>query len=353
MKCTVASIAELVQGTVIGNDQLELTGISSLTEARPGDISFLANPAYAAFLSQTKASAVLVTEPQDTDIIQIVVPNPDMSFALVVSTHGPQARPLRPGIDPTAHIGDETIIDESATIGPYAVITDGAHIGADTVIHAHAFIGSDVRIGDDCTIYPHVTVRERCELGHRVVVHSGVVIGSDGFGYASLEGVHHKIPQVGIVVIGDDVEIGANTTIDRARFGVTRIGTGTKIDNLVQIAHNAELGEHCIIVAQVGIAGSTTLGRHVTMAGQSGIAGHLSVGDEAVIAARCGVAKNIPSKATVMGFPAQDIRVHKKQEVAMRRLPRTNDLIKQLEQRVAQLEELLAKQLNNSGTQDG
>jgi UDP-3-O-[3-hydroxymyristoyl] glucosamine N-acyltransferase len=343
MRVTVKEVAQLVGGTVIGDEAQVLTGISSLTEANPGDISFLANPKYDTFLADTRASAVLVASPhQAPNLVQVVVPNPDFAFARVVASYGPKAVPPPPGIHPTAVIGERVTLGQQLTIGAYVVIADGAVIGDRTVIYPHVYIGNETVLGTDCLIYPQVSIRERCQLGHRVILHSGVVIGSDGFGYASVEGVHHKIPQVGTVVVEDDVEIGANTCLDRARFGRTRIGKGTKIDNLVQIAHNVETGHHCIIVGQAGVAGSTKLGDHVTLAGQCGISGHLQIGDHAIVTGKAGVSKNVPPRAVVRGSPAQEIKSCQMQEIAVRRLPQTQVVVKELIARIAELERRLA-----------
>lgn len=343
MRITAAEIARLIGGRVIGDPQLAITGISSLTEAKPGDISFLANPKYAPYLAETRAAAVLVGSPQEAPLVQIVVDNPDWAFAKVVEAYGPRPAHLALGVHPSAIIGEGVELGAEVAIGAYAVIGDGAVVGRGTRIYPHAFVGAEAAIGADCTLFPHTTIRESCQLGDRVIIHSGAVIGSDGFGYASVEGVHHKIPQVGIVVVGNDVEIGANTTIDRARFGRTIIGSGTKIDNLVQIAHNVEIGEHCIVVAQVGIAGSTRIGKQVTLAGQSGVAGHLSIGDRAIVAGQSGVSKNVPPGTLVQGNPAQEMKSNQAKEIAVRRLPKTQAAVKQLEERIAQLEARLAR----------
>lgn len=344
MEVTVGELAGLVGGTVHGDVSFVLTGISGLAEARPGDIAFLADPKYAPLLGESKASAVLVSAVQPKSrAIQVVVEDPNLAFAKVVEVYGPQPRPIPVGVHSTAVIGEDVLIGEKVSIGPYAVIDDGVRIGDGSRILPHAYIGADVTIGADCIIYPHATVREGCILGNNVIIHSGVVIGSDGFGYASLAGVHRKIPQVGIVKIGNDVEIGANTTIDRARFGTTVIGDGTKIDNLVQIAHNVQTGQHCIIVAQVGIAGSSTLGNYVTVAGQSGVGGHLHIGDQAIVAAQSGVSKNVPPKMVVQGSPAQELHLNQAKQVGLRRLPKTQKTVKQLESRLAELEQRLAE----------
>jgi UDP-3-O-[3-hydroxymyristoyl] glucosamine N-acyltransferase len=342
LRVTVGEIAQLLGGSVIGDAGTLITGISSLTEAKPGDISFLANQKYAPFLSETRASAVLVAKPENAPALaQVVVPNPDHAFARLVEHYGPPAARVRVGIHPTAVIGENVILGDDVAIGPYVVIGDGARIGDRTMLHPHVVIGAHASIGSDGVLYPQVSIRERCQLGNRVIIHSGAVIGSDGYGYATVQGVHEKIPQVGIVVIEDDVEIGANTTIDRARFDRTRIGRGTKIDNLVQLAHNVETGNHCLIVAQVGIAGSTKLGNHVTVAGQAGVGGHLQIGDQAIVTAMAGVSKSVPPKTVVRGYPAQEIKAAQALEVAVRRLPATQDKVRAMEARITELEKRL------------
>jgi UDP-3-O-[3-hydroxymyristoyl] glucosamine N-acyltransferase len=359
MRVTVRELAGVLGGTVLGDPERVISGISSLHEATPNDVSFLANPKYAPFLSETRAGAVLVASPQaeasgrNGDLVQIVVANPDYAFAKVVGTYGPKSMPPPPGIHPTAVIGESVKLGANVAIGAYVVIAEGASIGANTVIYPQVYIGAHSAIGDDCLIYPQVTIRERLTLGNRVILHPGAVIGSDGFGYASVAGVHHKIPQVGTVVIEDDVEIGSNTTIDRARVGCTRIGVGTKIDNLVQIAHNVEIGGHCRIVAQVGIAGSTRIGKHVVLAGQCGIVGHITIGDQAVVTAMSGVSKDIPAKAVVRGAPAYDFKTAQAMEIAVRRLPGTQTKVKELSAKVEELEKTLAQLVKRLGGATG
>jgi UDP-3-O-[3-hydroxymyristoyl] glucosamine N-acyltransferase len=335
-------VARLLGASVVGDPATLLTGLSSLAEAGPGDISFLANPRYEALARSTRAAAILVAAPlTGVAPVQIVVANPDFAFATLVETFGPKSARLPVGIHPTAVIGEGVVIGEGAAIGPCVVIGDGVRIGARCTLHAHVTVGVESVLGADCVLFPGVGVRERCRLGDRVIVHNGAVIGSDGFGYATVQGVHRKIPQVGVVEIGDDVEIGANTTIDRARFGRTVIGKGTKIDNLVQIAHNVEIGEHAIIVAQVGIAGSSKIGAYVAIGGQAGIAGHLEIGPMARVSAQAGVTKSIPARSTVNGTPAQEIKTYQRNEVAVRRMQRSQAEIKDLLARVAELERRL------------
>ncbi len=351
MQVTVQDIATLVGGTVVGDGAKILTGFSGLKEAKPGDVSFLANAKYSADLGETKATAVLVASEQPTKAVQIVVANPDRAFGRIATTYGAPPMTLPRGVHPTAVIGERVKLGRDVAIGAYAVLGDGVTVGDNTTVFPHVFIGDDCAIGRDCVFYAQVAIRERCRVGDRVILHSGAVIGSDGFGYATVSGVHHKIPQVGVVVVEDDVEIGANAAIDRARFGRTRIGKGTKIDNLVQIAHNVETGQGCIVVAQVGVAGSTRLGNYVTLAGQCGVSGHLEIGDQAIVAGQSGVSKNVPAKAVVRGYPAQDMKTSQKQEVAIRRLPQTQETVKQLLVRVAELEARLAAMVGASQAQ--
>jgi UDP-3-O-[3-hydroxymyristoyl] glucosamine N-acyltransferase len=341
-------IAEAVSGRITGDGEAEITGFNSLADAGPADVSFLANPKYIPFLATTRAAAVLVPDmPVPAGVViraglhLVRVANPDLAFTQVVAAFAPRPVPPPPGIHPSAVVAGDVRVGAGVAIGPCAVVGDGAVIGDGTVIYPNVTIGAAAVIGAACTLYPQSSVRERCRLGDRVVLHNGAVIGSDGFGYTTVDGVHQKIPQVGIVVVEDDVEIGANATIDRARFGRTRIGRGTKIDNLVQIAHNVEVGEHCIIVSQVGIAGSTRLGNHVTLAGQAGITGHIVIGDKAVVTAQSGVSKAVAPGSVVRGSPAQEIKVNQAQEVAARRLPAALAVIKDLQARVAELERRL------------
>ena len=350
MQIRAQDVAAFLGGSVVGDADTLLSGIAGLNEAKTGDLSFLANPKYGPMLATTQASAVLVAEAREgIRPAQIVVANPDLAFAKLVTAFGP--KPIHPavGVHPTAVIGERVQLGANVRIGPQVVIGDDAVIGDGTVLYPQVVIGAQAQVGADCVLYAHASVRERCRLGSRVILQPGAVIGSDGFGYALQDGKHTKIPQVGIVVVEDDVEIGANTTIDRARFGKTRIGAGTKIDNLVQIAHNVETGSHCIIVAQVGIAGSTRLGNYVTLGGQAGITGHIPIGDQASVTAQSGVSKSIPPKAIMRGSPAQEFKAFQAQEVHLRRLGTTQQTVKSLEQRVAELEALVKKLTEKAG----
>ncbi|MCS6969806.1 MAG: UDP-3-O-(3-hydroxymyristoyl)glucosamine N-acyltransferase [Planctomycetota bacterium] len=344
---TVGELAQLIGGRVVpaaGEDQATasaraLRGLAGLHEAGPADLSFLTNPRYESQLASTRAGCVLIASERAPlpHAAQLVVPHPDATLAQLVARFAPPPAQPPLGIHPTAVIGERVRLGRGCRIGPYVVIGDDCELGDGCVLHAQVVLGEGVRLGPGCVLYPHASVRERCVLGARVIVHNGAVIGSDGFGYATVDGVHHKIPQIGTVVIEDDVEIGANTAIDRARFGRTRIGAGTKIDNLVQIAHNVEIGPHSIIVAQAGIAGSSKLGHHVTLAGQAGIAGHLRIGDRVTVTGQCGVTKDLPEGAVVRGSPAQDFKAQIAQEVAVRKLPGVLARLARLEQQIAGL----------------
>lgn len=338
---TLGEIAEKVGGELLGEPGIEIRGVSGIREAKQGDITFLANPRYEQLLDETGASAVLVpctVEPSGSRAM-IRCENPSLAFAAVVEIFNPAAVWLPQGVHPSAVVDPGAVLEDAVSVGPLAVIGKGAQVGSGSVICGGAYIGPDVRIGRDCLIHPNVSVLWGSLLGDRVIIHSGTVIGSDGFGYATIEGVHHKIPQVGIVVVEDDVEIGANVTVDRARFDRTVIGRGTKIDNLVQIAHNVIIGENSILVAQVAISGSTRIGNHVTLAGQVGVVGHIEIGDGNIVAAQSGVSKDLPpGKEVWWGTPVQPIQKWKKMQAMVRRLPDLNEKVKLLEKRIGRIE---------------
>jgi UDP-3-O-[3-hydroxymyristoyl] glucosamine N-acyltransferase len=328
---TVAELAAHVGGTVEGNAGDLITGVAALRDAVGGDLSFLANPKYAPLVAATRATAVLVagewTGEHTATLIR--VPNPDRAFAQLVPLFAPPPVIHPPGVHATAVVGEGAILGHGVSVGPYVVVGCGCRIGARCVLEAHVVLGEGCVLGDDCHLYPHVSVRERIRMGQRVTIHNGSVIGSDGYGYSVTTGadgrpVVEKVPQLGTVEVGDDVEIGANVTIDRARFGATRIGNGVKIDNLVQIAHNVQIGESSGIIAQVGISGSTRVGRGAILWGQAGIAGHLDIGDGAQVFAQAGVSKDVPAGAMVVGSPAADRR----EAVKTFALPRTVDRLK-------------------------
>ena len=305
MRKTLKEIAQAIEGEVSGDAGVVITGVSGIKEAGSGEITFLANPKYAPLLATTAASAIIISKdtaaPPAKNVIRCA--NPSLAFAKVIALMSPEATRHFKGIHPSAVIGKAVKLGKDAAIGPYVVIEDAAEIGDNAVIYPGSFIGRSAKLGNDALIYANVSIRERVAIGERVIIHSGTVIGSDGFGFVEVNGKHHKIPQVGTVEIGDDVEIGANVAIDRARFDKTIIGRGTKIDNLVQIAHNVVIGENCLIVAQVGISGSTVIGNNVILAGQAGLVGHITVGDNAIVTAQSGVSKSIPAGAMFSGYP--------------------------------------------------
>ena len=279
---TVEELAAIVDGRVAGGEgQTRISGVAGVADAGEGQITFLGNSRYLSALKGSKASAALVPLDFETEIsaIQIRVENPMVALAKILDKFAPPPVVFEPGIHSTVVIGKDVVVGQNVSIQPYAVVESGAKIGDSTFIGAHAYIGHGAVLGANCKIYPNVTIRENITIGNRVVIHSGAVIGGDGFGYEFSAGKHVKIPQTGTVQIDDDVEIGSNTTIDRARFGRTWIQEGTKIDNLVQIAHNVIIGKHSMIVSQAGISGSARLGNYVTLAGQVGLVGHLEVGE--------------------------------------------------------------------------
>lgn len=341
MSLSVGELAELVGGRVrSGNPSVEIRGAAAIAEAGEGHITFLGNPKYAPQLRNCAASAALLPNDYEGDFAgaQILVENPSLSFAAVLKRFAPEPIVFQPGIHPTAVVAPEARLGEGVSIQPCAVVEPGAEIGDGTVVGAHAYVGHEAKIGRDCHLHPSVTIRERCLLGDRVIIHSGTVVGSDGFGFEFSAGRHVKIPQTGIVQIDDDVEVGANCTIDRARFGRTWIGEGTKIDNLVQIAHNVVTGKHCIIVSQVGISGSSRLGNYVTLAGQVGMVGHIEVGDRAIVAAQSGISKSIPAGGVFWGTPALPINDQKESIAVVRRLPKLVEKVKNLERKLAEIE---------------
>jgi UDP-3-O-[3-hydroxymyristoyl] glucosamine N-acyltransferase len=308
---TLQELASLVGGSIKqGDPDSRFTGLNSLSDAIPGDISFLGNPRYVPQVATTAASAILVS-PEFAEaapnVALVAVANPTLAFSAVIAHFTPPRRQFAPGVHPSAYVASSAKVGANVHIGPLAIVEDDAVIGDGSVIQAGAFVGQGARLGPDCFLHPKCVVKDHCVLGARVIVHSSAVIGSDGFGYEFVAGRHKKIDQVGIVEVGDDVEIGASSTIDRARFGKTVIGEGTKIDNLVQIAHNVTTGKHCAFASQVGISGSTHLGNLVIMGGQSGAAGHLKIADQVTVLGRGGVIKDIHESGHYTGFPARPL----------------------------------------------
>ncbi len=335
MTLTLRELAEMCGGEIAGDAACAITGAASLAEATPGEITFYGNPRYLAAVRKTRASAAFVPAEFTEQIVgaQIRVANPAKAFEQVVLKLAPPPIVFASGIHPSAVIAPEASLGEEVSIGAYVVIEASARIGAGTRIGAHSYIGHETTIGAGALIYPNVTIRERVKIGDRVIVHSGTVVGSDGFGFEMSAGGHQKVPQIGIVQIDNDVEIGANTTIDRARFGRTWIQEGVKIDNLVQIAHNVVIGKHSIIVAQVGIAGSVRIGSGVVIGGQAGIIGHIEIDDGTMIGAQSGVSKSLHG-GTWWATPTVPLAEAKTQLAWVRRLGKLFARVKALEEKV-------------------
>jgi UDP-3-O-[3-hydroxymyristoyl] glucosamine N-acyltransferase len=334
---TAAEIAEHIQGKVIGDASIELSGFAPADSAKPGDLTFAENEDYFARAEKSAASAILVDGDFASDgKVLIRVAKARAAFAKVLPLFFP-GKQFKPGAHPSAIVASNAQIDPGAHIGPHCVIGERVRIGAKCVLEAGNFVGDDSVFGETVRLFPNVVVYPRTQIGNRVSIHSGSVIGSDGFGYVFDQGAHQKVPQIGNVVIHDDVEIGANVTIDRGALGSTVIGRGSKIDNLVQIAHNVLVGEHCILVSQVGIAGSTKLGNYVTLAGQAGLAGHLKIGNQVTVAAQSGVMNNIPDKEKWFGSPAMPDRQMKRIYIGMQRLPELLQRVSELEKRLKDL----------------
>ena len=334
MNLTIAEIAKQLDGEVLGDASAVLTGFAAAENARAGDLTFAEKAEYFAIAEQSAATAIIASKEFSSASKTVIrVTNPRVAYAKAVAIFFPEPKFVT-GIHPTAAIADTAQIHPTAHIGPHSTIGERVKIGAGCVLMAGNFIGEDSAIGDGTKLFPNVTVYSRTKIGQRVRIHAGTVIGSDGFGYVFDAGVHRKVPQVGNVVIGDDVEIGANVSIDRAALGSTVIGKGTKIDNLVHIAHNVEIGEHSILCGQIGIAGSAKLGSYVVMAGQVGIAGHLKIGDRVTVLSQAGVMHNIPDGETWMGTPAQPDRQAKRVMIAAQRLPDTLKKIAALERKL-------------------
>jgi UDP-3-O-[3-hydroxymyristoyl] glucosamine N-acyltransferase len=322
MSYTAAEIAKHLQGEVLGDGRTQLKTFAPVDRAQPGDLTFAENDDFFAQAERGSASAVIVsgTSTSNTGKVLIRVKNTRVAFARALALFFPEPA-LSPGIHPSAQIDSSAKVDASAYIGPNCVIGERVRVEAGVVLHAGNVVADDCKLGAGTVLFPNVTLYPRTEVGQRVRIHAGTVIGSDGFGYVLDGGVQLKVPQVGHVIIGDDVEIGANTTIDRGALGPTVIGKGTKIDNLVQIGHNVQIGEYCIVISQVGVAGSCKLGNYVILAGQAGLAGHLTLGNKVTVGAQAGVMHNIPDGQMWLGSPAQPDKQTKRQMLAVQHLP--------------------------------
>ena len=335
MTLTLQEIAAMSGGLLVGNAETTITGAASVAEAMPGEITFYGDPKYLPAFRKTRAAAAFVPADFEETVLaaQIRVSNPAKAFEQIVLKLAPLPITRAPGRHPTAVIADDAKLGKEVSVGAHAVVESGVRIGERTYIGANSYIGHESVIGADCVIYPNVVIRERGRIGQRVIIHSGAVIGADGFGFEPVNGRHQKLPQIGIVQIDDDVEIGANTTIDRARFGRTWIQEGVKIDNLVQIAHNVVIGKHSIVVAQVGIAGSVRIGERVLIGGQAGIIGHIEIGDGTAIGAQSGISKNIRG-GTWWATPAVPLAEAKQQLAWVRRLGKLFARVKAIEQKL-------------------
>jgi len=334
MTFTTAEIAKHLDGEVVGDAAAILKGFAPADHAKPGDLTFAENEDYFARAEQSTATAIIADARfKSAKKILIRVPNARVAFGKAMALFFPE-RTYTAGIHPTAVIAASARVDATAHIGPNCVVGERVRISARSVLQAGDVVGDDSQLADDVNLFPNVTIYPQTEIGARVRIHAGTVVGSDGFGYVLDAGVHRKVPQIGNVIIGDDVEIGANVTIDRGALGPTIIGKGTKIDNLVQIAHNVEIGEGSIVISQVGISGSCKIGKYVILAGQAGLAGHLKIGNQVTIAAKSGVMHDIPDGGKWMGIPAQPDKQTKRQMIAIQHLP-------ELIRRVAELERKL------------
>ena len=338
---TVGQMAQMVGGTAEGDLERVISGVAGVRDAGPDEVAYVAQARYAPDAAASKAGALIVARDWSVPVgaALIRVDQPESVFAQLALHFAPVTPNPEPGVHPTAIVHPTVRLGRAVSVGPYAVLEAGVVLGDEVVVGAQCYLGHGVHVGAGSRLFPQVSIREHCRLGERVIAHGGVVIGADGFGYnVDKQGVRHKIKQIGIVVVGNDVEIGSNSTIDRARFGKTRIGNGVKIDNLVQIGHNVCVGDHSVLVAQAGVAGSTMVGSKVILAGQVGVAGHLIIGDGAVVGAQAGVTKNVPPATFVSGFPAAPHREAVKSQALVSRLPELRARVNDLQKRLALLE---------------
>lgn len=346
---TLQEIASFLGGELNGPGDIEITGPAKIETAQSGQITFLSNPKYRQYLKTTKASAIIIdSRMEDVTIPYIFVQNAYVGFLMMLKMYNPPEHAYIEGISDQAFIDPSARVHPSARIGPLVYIGPLTEVGENTVLYPGVILLKNVKIGADSVLYPNVSVRENCNIGSRVILHNGCVIGSDGFGFAPKGEIYMKIPQLGNVIVEDDVELGANTTIDRATLGATVIRQGCKFDNLVQIAHNVVIGKNTVIAAQSGIAGSVELGEHCTVGGQVGIIGHIRMGNNVTIAAQSGVSKSAPDDSILLGSPAMPIAREKRIEASLRHLPEIIKTISELDKEVRLLKEKLDK-LNQRG----
>lgn len=336
-------LAERLGCRLEGDGTLEIRRVASLEQAGEGDVTFLANPRYAPVLGRTRASAVIIGDgAPDAPCAMLRTKHPYLAFANALSLFVPSSHPP-PGIDSQSSVASDAALGRDVSVGAFSSVGSGARIGNRTIVYPNVFIGDGVVIGDDCVIHSHAALRERVVVGDRVIIQNGAVIGADGYGFVKRpDGTHQKIPQTAGVVVEDDVEIGANTTIDRPAIGETRIQAGAKIDNLVQVGHGVTVGRNTLLAAQVGIAGSTHIGNNVTLAGQVGVAGHINIGNGVSAVGQTGITNSVPDGAFVSGYPAIDNKEWLKSSVIFRKLPELRKRITELEQRILELEAALA-----------
>ncbi len=346
MNILIKDIADLVDGKVVGNENESIRNVAKIEEAENGDLTFLYLPKYSKYLATTNASAILIKPSEKkirNDLIYIEVGNPNLAFQKVIEKYFKPEFQLS-GVDKSAAIHPSAKIGKNVAIGKNVVISENCTIGDNTKIYHNCVLLQNVTVGNDCLIFPNVTIRENCKLGKRIIIHPGTVIGSDGFGYTTDDkGVYHKIPQIGNVVIEDDVEIGANVAIDRAAIGSTVIKQGVKLDNLIQIAHNVSIGNNTVISAQSGVSGSTKIGKNCILAGQVGTVGHIELTDGVIVGAQSGVSKSIKKPGKYFGYPAKEMSTSLRLESHIRNLPDYSKRIKALEKKITELVE----QLNN------
>ncbi|MFC1546837.1 UDP-3-O-(3-hydroxymyristoyl)glucosamine N-acyltransferase [bacterium] len=340
-KITAKQAADKVNGKIAGNSDAYATHFCSFADAGELSITFVSKKEFFRHIKDSKASIVIMPHLDPVPLSNaalVMVENPVLAFSKILKLWEQQISNKIKGIHAAALIHSKAQIGKNTAVGANTIIEDGAKIGDNSIIMAGCYIGKNSVIANDCIIYPNVTILDNINVGERVIIHSGAVIGADGFGFVFEDKKHSKIPQIGGVIIGDDVEIGANTAIDRATVGNTKIGKGTKIDNFVQIAHNVEIGEHCIICGKVGIAGSAKIGNYVTLAGQAGVTGHITIGNKVTVAAQAGVTKNIPDNTIVSGYPAAPHKETLIQSALIKKLPKMYDKIKELEKKINKTE---------------
>jgi UDP-3-O-[3-hydroxymyristoyl] glucosamine N-acyltransferase len=347
MQTTVGQLAALMEGSVEGDENIPILGISSIEDAQDGDITFAESEKLLGSAGRSRAAAVIVPASASREAFVSVpgaspkplirVKNPRFAFAQALRIFAPEPKAYR-GIHPTAVLGENVRFGQNTSVHALAVIGDNVTLGENCVVYPFAYLGDNVTLGDSCVIYPHVVLHDNTQIGESVVIHSGSVLGTDGFGYMFIENRHYKIPQIGRVIVEDDVEIGANVTIDKARTGSTRIGAGTKIDNLVHIGHNVTVGKNCVIVAQVGVSGSVDIGSGVILAGQVGIKDHVTIGDGTIVAAKTGVIGDLPKGSFVSGVYGRPHGNEMRAQALFSKLPDMSKQIKDLEQRLAALE---------------